>query len=155
MPRLTDFSDLKVRSLFSIFCPKSRESCHVPIPNSPKNQVAFTNDHLPNRAYYTHLIHSYITCRLVMVYISADGSLSSTRKRTIFGFLSDLVTGTIETVLLFFRTITHGTQALEGRRRSTYAERQMASRSSGRRPRGPNIRGVKNLGDANCPVGGG
>mmetsp|Transcript_20808 Transcript_20808/g.42018 ORF Transcript_20808/g.42018 Transcript_20808/m.42018 type:complete len:109 (-) Transcript_20808:187-513(-) len=108
-----------------------------------------------------------------MVYVNADGTVGDGgRPRTrnplklLTGFLSSL----LELVTLFFRAVTNPPDRLtNGRRRTTYAERQGVRRpnpsggrglgggdgdSGGRRR--ANIRGVNKLGDpkAICGTGG-
>ncbi|KAL9185527.1 hypothetical protein ACHAXT_003304 [Thalassiosira profunda] len=90
-----------------------------------------------------------------MVYINADGTTSTTRKRGFFSLIRDFVAGIFDFMGLFFRTLTASPSALEaerGQRRTTYAERQGVR---GRGQGGANIRGVNRLGTAKCGAGGG
>mmetsp|Transcript_28951 Transcript_28951/g.42528 ORF Transcript_28951/g.42528 Transcript_28951/m.42528 type:complete len:93 (-) Transcript_28951:477-755(-) len=92
-----------------------------------------------------------------MVYISPDGGVNSRRSPWRLSIISDFFKETIHVVLLFFRTMTQGTDAIRDRRVTTYGERHSANntRRGGNRRPGSNIRGVSNLGTANNSLGGG
>ena len=98
------------------------------------------------------------TKQSTMAYIGADGNVGGPKStwRSIadfFGAMWNLCT-------LFFATITNP-QAIEAQRTTgrNYAQRNQGrsyrSDTSRPRPKGSNIRGVRDLGDASCKIGGG
>mmetsp|Transcript_18743 Transcript_18743/g.51299 ORF Transcript_18743/g.51299 Transcript_18743/m.51299 type:complete len:152 (+) Transcript_18743:712-1167(+) len=101
-----------------------------------------------------------------MTYISADGTVGGTK--TFWKSITDFLGAIWSLIGLFFATMTNA-KAIDQNRRST-SSRTFAQRNQGRSYRGSgqslgggniaprkgsNIRGVSNLGDANCQVGGG
>mmetsp|Transcript_71812 Transcript_71812/g.208030 ORF Transcript_71812/g.208030 Transcript_71812/m.208030 type:complete len:88 (-) Transcript_71812:207-470(-) len=87
-----------------------------------------------------------------MPYINQDGTIGG---RKSFGRLVvDFFQGIIDIVALFFSAITNPPQRIESR--STYGQRNngRSYTSSGGRPGGSNIRGVRHLGDAQARMGG-
>ncbi|GAX26875.1 hypothetical protein FisN_9Lu171 [Fistulifera solaris] len=95
-----------------------------------------------------------------MVYVSADGTVGG--KKSLWKSFTDFLGGIYTLVALFFTTI-FNPQALENH--SSSSNRTYGNRNQGRSYRstgngkplgrgGANIRGVSQLGDANCKLGG-
>eukprot|EP00560_Eucampia_antarctica_P006458 CAMPEP_0197823528 /NCGR_PEP_ID=MMETSP1437-20131217/872_1 /TAXON_ID=49252 ORGANISM="Eucampia antarctica, Strain CCMP1452" /NCGR_SAMPLE_ID=MMETSP1437 /ASSEMBLY_ACC=CAM_ASM_001096 /LENGTH=105 /DNA_ID=CAMNT_0043422749 /DNA_START=38 /DNA_END=355 /DNA_ORIENTATION=- len=104
-----------------------------------------------------------------MVYIRSDGSMEDQRSPWRLSIVSDFLYGVIDICRIFFESISQRPDQLRnGNRRTTYTERQGIRRptpgssgggsggsgSSGGARRS-NIRGVKDLGAACAPGGGG
>lgn len=90
-----------------------------------------------------------------MVYVGSDGNV--VQKRTIwrFSIITDVLLGTFDIVMLFFRTISNPPSRDRNQsNRTTYVQRQGVRRPRGG-PRGSNIRTGTQLGSTQHPIGGG
>mmetsp|Transcript_49465 Transcript_49465/g.139228 ORF Transcript_49465/g.139228 Transcript_49465/m.139228 type:complete len:89 (+) Transcript_49465:162-428(+) len=88
-----------------------------------------------------------------MPYVNRDGTVGG--RKPFVRLITDFLRGIIDFVALFFGALTNPPQRIESR--ATYGQRNngRSYASGGGRPSGgSNIRGVKNLGDAQARMGG-
>lgn len=88
-----------------------------------------------------------------MVYISSDGGVTERRTKWRWSIITDLFQESVNFVLVFFRSMTHGTDAIQNVRHN-YHSRSAATNTYASRRRGPNIRNVSRLGSASQPLSG-